>query len=125
MSVNVNVSHIYGQKNENYIDLLHLTLIDVFLRILCVYCNVVKSNEFYFHFSLSFHPFIDNNRSDKSLTHLLKDYVDKGAVKDFQIINGGACKPPFVQELLVKAAADLQLYVTVYFINRCLSFMFV
>jgi len=46
---------------------------------------------------------------------MLKDYVDNNAIKDFQCVNQGACRAPFVQQLLVNAATDLQEYTNLYF----------
>ncbi|XP_066910921.1 phosphatidylinositol 3,4,5-trisphosphate 5-phosphatase 2A-like isoform X2 [Clytia hemisphaerica] len=47
-------------------------------------------------------------RKDETFMELMKDYVDNNVRKDFQCIQNGKCKAPFVQELVVNAASDLR-----------------
>ena len=48
------------------------------------------------------------NRKDESFMQLLKSYIDNDVIKDFQCVRQGKCKAPFVQQLVVNAATDLQ-----------------
>lgn len=58
-------------------------------------------------FQQQFHT-IKSGSNDKEFMETLKDYIERNVVKDFQCVNQGTCKAPFVQKLLVTAADDLQ-----------------